>query len=144
MARTVARKMGIKPGSRALLVDAPQDAVEAMVLPEIEVASEAEGLFGYIHCFVQTQAEMIRQFPVLRDRLDPAGMLWLSWPKGGKSGTDLTLPHVIRIGYEHGLVESTCLSIDTTWSGLKFTWPKPGKIYHNSHGKLPEGCVPLR
>ena len=64
-------------------------------------------------------------------------MLWVSWPKGKQLGTDLALPHVIRIGYSHGLVESSCLSVDATWSALKFTHPKKGKTYNNSYGKLP-------
>lgn len=53
-------------------------------------------------------------------------------------GTDLTLPIVIRVAYDAGLVESTCLSVDATWSGLKLTHPKPGKIYANSFGTLPD------
>jgi len=64
-------------------------------------------------------------------------MLWVSWPKARKLGTDLSLPTVIKLGYSNGLVESTCLSVDDTWSALKFTHPKKGKNYHNSHGALP-------
>ena len=59
-----------------------------------------------MHLFVRTQAEMEDTFPRLRAHLNAAGMLWVSWPKGRKLGTDLTLPVVIRIGYEHGLVEN--------------------------------------
>lgn len=47
------------------------------------------------------------------------------------------MPNVIRIGYNHGLVESTCLSVDATWSALKFRLPKKGITYNNSHSKLP-------
>lgn len=56
--------------------------------------------------------------------------------KGGKSGTDLNIKIIIKLGYDFGLVESTCLSINETWSGLKFTFPKIGKAYNNSYGKL--------
>jgi len=28
------------------------------------------------------------------------------------------------------------LSVDNTWSALRFTHPKPGKTYNNSHGTL--------
>ena len=75
-------------------------------------------------------------FPKLKRHLKPTGMLWLSWPRGKKLGTDLALPVVISIGYSHGLVESTCLNVDVIWSGLKFTNPKKGKVYHNSYGHL--------
>jgi hypothetical protein len=53
------------------------------------------------------QAGLEAAFPALRDHLKRTGMLWVSWPKGGQSGTDLSLPQVIRIGYSHGIVEST-------------------------------------
>lgn len=66
------------------------------------------------------------------------GKLWVSWPKNKQLDTDLTLPVVIKIGYSFGLVESTCLSINKTWSALKFTHPKKGKIYINSHAELKE------
>jgi hypothetical protein len=64
-------------------------------------------------------------------------MLWISWPKNRQLGTDLTLPTVIQIGYGHGLVESKCLSVNSTWSALKFTHPREGKAYNNSYGRLP-------
>ena len=44
---------------------------------------------------------------------------------------------VIAIGYGLGMVESTCLRVDDTWAALKFTHPKPGKVYRNSYGTLP-------
>ncbi|RMB61297.1 hypothetical protein EAX62_01100 [Tessaracoccus antarcticus] len=128
--------MGIKPGSRTHMVSAPPSAVTAMALPALELPPTLEGEFGYLHLFTTSQAEMDEAFPTLKEHLATSGMLWVSWPKGRRLGTDLTLPAVIRIGYSHGLVESTCLSVDDTWSGLKFTHPKPGKIYENGHGSL--------
>jgi hypothetical protein len=91
--------MGIKAGTRTLLVDAPERAVDAIQLPDVDERS--------------------------------AG-------RGKAMGTDLTLREVIRIGYDHGLVESTTLKIDDNWSAIKFTHHKRGKEYRNSYGKLPE------
>ncbi len=135
--RTVAQKMGIKAGARAHLRDAPASAVAAMELPELELLAELTGEFDYLHLFVTTQERMREHFGALRDRLRPGGALWVSWPKGGKLGSDLTIKSVIAIGYERNLVESTCLEIDEVWSGLKFTHPKPGKRYANSYGRFP-------
>ncbi|MGB3954273.1 MAG: hypothetical protein WBL05_03150 [Brooklawnia sp.] len=64
-------------------------------------------------------------------------MLWISWPKGGRLGTDLNLKIVIPIGYDLGMVESTCLRVDDVWSALKFTHPKAGRHYANRYGTLP-------
>ncbi len=134
--RTVATKMGIRTGSTAHLVGAPPSTMSAMELPPLAVSPELTGQFDYLHLFTASQEEMNEAFPTLKQHLAPSGMLWVSWPKARKLGTDLSLPTVIRIGYSHGLVESTCLSVDDTWSALKFTHPKPGKVYQNSHGSL--------
>ena len=41
------------------------------------------------------------------------------------------------MGYRHGLVESKTLSVDATWSAIKFTYPVAGKVYSNRYGQLP-------
>ena len=136
VSRKVSQKMGVKAGMRAFFLNAPESALEAINLPSLDVGSGLQGQFDYIHFFAKTQAEMDGTFPKLKRHLKPTGMLWLSWPKAKKLGTDLALPVVISIGYSHELVESTCLSVDVTWSSLKFTHPKKDKIYHNSYGQL--------
>ena len=137
MIKSVSKKMGIPEGIRGILVNAPEDAVKAIELPGIEVASTLTGQFDYIHLFVKTQDKFSEQFPKLKTHLAPKGILWVSWPKNRQLGTDLNIKKVIELGYDFGLVESTCLSIDKTWSALKFTHPKEGKIYKNSYGRLP-------
>lgn len=137
MTTTVSDKMGIKEGGRAIFVDAPETALEAIDPPSLDVASELAGEFDYIHLFARIRAELDDAFPKLKAHLEPKGMLWVSWPKNKKLGTDLALPEVIEIGYSHGLVESKTLSVDATWSAMKFTHPKKGKVYDNSYGRLP-------
>lgn len=121
---------------RAYLRDVPPAALEAMRLPALDASTHLDGEFAYMHMFTTSQRQLDVSFPLLQEHLTSAGMLWVSWPKAGRLNSDLTLRDVIRIGYSHGLVESTCLSIDTTWSALKFTHPKPGKTYRNSYGQL--------
>jgi hypothetical protein len=137
MSRTVSKKMGIKEGTHAIFVNAPGAARGAIDPPSLNVASELSGKFDYIHLFARTQAELDDSFPKLKAHLKPTGMLWVSWPKNKKLGTDLALPKVIEIGYSHGLAESKTLSVDATWSAIKFTHPKKGKVYNNSYGRLP-------
>ncbi|MBC8087293.1 MAG: hypothetical protein H7Z40_08490 [Phycisphaerae bacterium] len=129
--------MGLKPGMRAHLRNAPESAISAIDPPELIVRDSLRGTFDYLHVFCTTTTELDRIFPKLRDHLDRSGRLFVSWPKSGKLESDLSIKNVIRIGYSHGLVESTALRIDDTWSALKFTWPKAGKVYHNSYGRLP-------
>lgn len=136
MTKTVSQKMGIKENSRCIFVNANREALENIKLPVLDIQETLENEFDYIHFFVKTQTDFIDFFPKLKSHLKPSGMLWVSWPKGGKLGTDLNIKTVIKLGYDFGLVESTCLSVNDIWSGLKFTHPKKGKVYNNSYGKL--------
>lgn len=135
--RPLLAKLGVKDDARALFVDAPAEAIEAIGLPERQRAQRLQGLFDCIHLFVRMAAELDERFPRLKAHLQPTGALWVSWPKGGGQGTDLSLQKIIAIGYRHGLVESKTIAIDATWSAIKFTVPKPGKTYRNSYGRLP-------
>ncbi|RYY21920.1 MAG: hypothetical protein EOO04_17135 [Chitinophagaceae bacterium] len=136
MKKLVYEKMGIKPGMRTHFVNATEAAIEAIDLPELDIRKSLKGKFEYIHLFVTRQSQMHRGFPVMKKHLQEDGVLWVSWPKAGQQDTDLTLPAVIKIGYDFGLVESKCISIDSIWSALKFTFPRQGKVYNNSYGKL--------
>ncbi len=136
MAKTVAQKMGIKENSRAFFVNSDKETMDGINLPNLDVSTKLEDELDYILLFVKTQSEFNNHFPKLKPHLKSTGMLWVSWPKGGKLGTDLNIKTVIKLGYDYGLVESTCLSINEIWSGLKFTHPKKGKVYNNSYGKL--------
>ena len=128
--------MGIKENSSAFFVNSDEDALRNLDLPTLDISNKLEAEFDYIHLFVKSQADFSHHFPVLKKHLKATGMLWVSWPKGGKLGTDLNIKIVIKLGYDFGLVESTCLSVNEIWSGLKFTHPKKGKVYKNSYGKL--------
>lgn len=133
--RPLHQKMSLRPGARVLVVGAPPEVRPRLGLG---VADEESGApYDHVHLFVTSRAEQRSRMTDLREVLAPRGRLWLSWPKGGGLGTDLSLPAVIEIGYDLGLVESTCLSVDATWSALRFTWPRPGVTYANSYGTLP-------
>ena len=142
MPRSVPDKLGLREGMRAYLADAPESVLSVLSGAGLELTGSLAGDFDYMHLFARTQTEMDEQFPRLAAHLRDRGMLWVSWPKGGRLGTDLSLPNVIRIGYSHGLVESTTLSVDSTWSAMKFTRPRPGKVYRNSYGRLPSDRSP--
>lgn len=136
MTGLASEKMGVREGARAILVNAPKEAVEAINPSKLELATKLAGTFDYIHLFTKSQEEFDDLFPKLKTHLKPTGMLWVSWPKNRKLGTDLTLTKVIELGYNYGLVESKVISVNENWSAIKFTHPKEGKVYKNSYGKL--------
>ena len=58
-----------------------------------------------------------------RPSLQPAGGLWVAWPKRSSGvATDLDENVVREIGLAEGLVDNKVCAIDATWSGLRFVW----------------------
>ena len=110
------KKLGIREGSRVLLQGAPQGFARS-----IGVKSRPRGPADVIVAFFLEAAELRQSFARLRAALDPAGGLWIAWPKkssGVKS--DLDEGAVRGIGLESGLVDNKVCAIDETWSGLRF------------------------
>src|SRR5688500_11563938 len=103
---SLVKKIGVKPEMRGIIINAPPEVREAMQLPGRDFANKLAGSFDYIHLFVKRRDDLDAEFPRLKSHLRKAGMLWVSWQKGGRLETDLTLGKVIEIGYSHGLVES--------------------------------------
>jgi hypothetical protein len=75
MAKAVSDKMGLKPNMRAILLNAPDDAIKAIDPPTLELEAELNGSFDYIHFFAHSQAEFHETFPALKSHLKPTGFL---------------------------------------------------------------------
>lgn len=121
--RSLAEKLGIRPGARLILLGAPQDYEAALGrLPDgVETAADLSGRFDLIQLFTLRRAELDRRFPALRSALRETGALWISWPKrSAKLETDLDENVVREVGLAHGLVDVKVCAVDATWSGLKF------------------------
>jgi hypothetical protein len=138
MVSSVSSKLGLKTGARAYLSSAPRGFAKAFSGSGARFAKSFSGHFNFIHAFFVSAQKLDARFPRLRKRLAEGGALWISWPKSKKLESDLTLTKIIKIGYSHGMVESKTISVDATWSAIKFTFPKKGKKYQNSYGKLPD------
>jgi hypothetical protein len=116
------RKLGIRDGSRVLLVHAP--AGFAAVLGELpdgaRIVDAGEGL-DVVVVFVTELADLRAQFAGLAASIDPAGGVWVAWPKRASGvATDVDENRVREIGLEAGLVDNKVCAIDAIWSGLRF------------------------
>jgi hypothetical protein len=114
-------KLGIRPGSRIQFVEAPPDFGETLgALPD-GLKHVSRGALDFAVIFVRRRIDLEKRFSVIRDRLEPAGTLWVGWPKkSARTTTDLTENVVREIGLNAGLVDVKVCAIDDTWSGLKF------------------------
>ena len=82
--------------------------------------SRASGPLDVIVFFTRRRAELERRLPSLRRALDPAGGLWIAWPKRASGvKTDMTEDVARVLGYANRLVDNKVCAIDETWSGLR-------------------------
>jgi hypothetical protein len=119
------KKLGIRPGARLGLIGAP-DGFDATLgpLPEgVRVRATARGPLDVLVAFFVGRAALERRFDALRDALDPAGGLWIAWPKRASGVvTDLTENVVRELGLAAGLVDNKVCAVDEVWSGLRFVY----------------------
>ncbi len=120
--RSLVEKLGIKPGSRIAIINPPRGfRVTLGTLPRgVTVAANARGEFPFIHFFAETRAALEIHFPLLVRAVEPAGALWISWPKK-TSGvpSDLSEDVIRTIALAGGLVDVKVVAVDDVWSGLK-------------------------
>ena len=80
-------------------------------------------LSPYIVAFFDRRAELERRVQGLSAALDPAGGLWVAWPKRASGVvTDLNENVVRELGLAGGLVDNRVCAIDETWSGLRLVY----------------------
>ena len=121
----LAKKIGIKEGSRVALVNAPKDfQFEPKELPaNVEFVKPTAKSLDIILYFVTTERTLAKDFSKLAARLTANGMIWIAWPKKSSGvATDLSFDRVQRIGLDAGLVDVKICAVDDTWSGLKFVY----------------------
>jgi len=117
------KKLGVKPNQRIALVHAPTGFTRLLgPLPEnATIVKQLSGPLDLILLFVDREQTLAKQFPILAQKLQSNGMIWIAWPKKSSGVvTDLVFEKVQRIGLDCGLVDVKICAVDEVWSGLKF------------------------
>ena len=116
------RKLGITAGSRVGLFEAPEGFSDTLgPLPDgARIATTLSGRFDVVLAFFTQRHRLERRLGALRRAVEPAGGLWIAWPKR-TSGvpTDITEDTIREIALPTGLVDNKVCAIDGTWSGLR-------------------------
>jgi hypothetical protein len=121
-----ARKLGIKPGLRVAVLNAPTDYARLVEgLPSgVALRTSLRGPCDLVHVFVTREAELVRRIDTMRAAIAPDGAIWVSWPKRtSKMPTDVTEDVVRRVALAHRLVDVKVCAVDAIWSGLKLVIP---------------------
>ena len=118
----LAQKLGLRPGMRVWFQDVP-DVVRIEIescAPPIEKLDLPESPLQFAHIFVRDCAVLDCQLRILLPLLDPAGMIWVSWPKkSSKVSTDITEDVIRTLALPLHLVDVKVCAVDEIWSGLK-------------------------
>jgi hypothetical protein len=115
------KKLGLREGASLLVIGAPQGFSLGPLPSGVEVLSRTRAPIDVALLFVTRRAELTRRFRTLARALDPAGRLWVAWPKKAAGvATDLTFEVVQRTGLDAGLVDNKSASIDSAFQGLQF------------------------
>jgi hypothetical protein len=116
------KKLGIKPGFRVCLTDAPAE-VRAELSAELAGCEIGDGKapLDFVIVFSKSKTALSKEFKRISRLLAPAGMLWVSWPKKSSGvATDLDENIIREIGLAAGLVDVKVCAVTEVWSGLKF------------------------
>ena len=126
----LARKLGIKEGSRVALLGAPDgfDAELAPLPDGVKVLRRLAPDLDVVLLFVTGRRDLERRFPAAAEAVRPAGGCWVAWPKrASKVPTDLTEDVLREVGLPQGLVDNKVCAVNEVWSGLRFVWRKENR-----------------
>jgi hypothetical protein len=118
----LAKKLGIKEGSKVLLVGGPDGYLKLLEpLPgDVEFVSRISESIDIIHFFSTNKAELEKALTTYRARIKPTAVVWVSWPKkSAKVSTDITEDTVREVALPLGFVDIKVCAVNDVWSGLK-------------------------
>ena len=118
MAKTVAQKLGVKPGNRVYPINAPDGY--ARLLGELPAGATLTDTAPaeVVHVFANDAVDLDRHGKAAIDALAPGGLLWVSYPKGGR--TDLNRDDLMLALVPHGWRGVSLIAVDETWSAARF------------------------
>ena len=119
----LAKKLGIKPGTKLLAINAPKEYRALLApLPDDVAISAKPGKSGadIVHLFVTSAAEFDCDLPKARAAMTINGALWVSWyKKSAKIPTDVTEDVIRNRALKTDLVDVKVCAVSDVWSGLK-------------------------
>jgi hypothetical protein len=118
----LAKKLGYKPGQRVYLDNAPENYAELVApLPDdVQILDKPGADLDMIHLFTDKAKDLAAKLKRYLKKINPAGVIWVSWPKkASKRATDLTEDVIRELALPMGLVDVKVCAVDEVWSGLK-------------------------
>lgn len=117
--KPLAVKLGIKPGFKVLLANAPDGFSGALgPLPEGAALAPAGQAADLILLFVTSLVQLKAALPELKPLLKGGGLFWIAWRKGGVG--EVTRDNMWPIAALFNLQPVANVAVDEEWSALRF------------------------
>jgi hypothetical protein len=120
--KTVAQKLGLKPG-KTLLVRQQPDDVAALIgaLPaDAQLVTAGKKPSALILLFAEDKAALVKGLPDCKRLLEPGGALWVAYIKGTSTRkTDINRNSIRDYVATIGLDTVSQIAIDDDWSALR-------------------------
>jgi hypothetical protein len=120
--KSVAQKLGLKPGRILLVRHAPAPICKMLgAVPDgAEITEAATGRFPLVLVFAKDRAAMIKELPGCKSKLEPGGALWVAYAKETSSkATDINRDSIREYVAAIGLDTVSQIAIDDDWSALR-------------------------
>jgi hypothetical protein len=123
MTNPVARKLGMNPGMRALIISPPAGYLKLLApLPDgLTVSSRSGGMYPFVQVFATRLSEINRLAQRLSKHAAPNALVWISYPKKtAKLKGDLSRDVIRKAMSGEGWRAVSIVAIDEVWSALRF------------------------
>ena len=120
--KSLADKLGVKPGTRLWTLNAPADYEDLTgPLPHGAMRTPDAASADILHAFVANRDALATQARFLTEAAGKGAALWISWPKRSSAlFVDLTEGGIREAILPTGWVDVKVCAVDQDWSGLKF------------------------
>ena len=123
MTNPVARKLGMNPGMRALIIGPPPGYLKLLApLPDsLTVSSRSGGMYPFVQVFATRLSEINRFAQRLSKHAAPNALVWISYPKKtSKLKGNLSRDVIRKAMSGTGWRAVSIVAIDEVWSALRF------------------------
>lgn len=120
------KKLGIKPGTKLLLINPPGDYYQLLDAGIKDQSIKKNEWPDLVHLFVKNNREFESEMKKLKTVISKNTSLtiWVSWyKKASKIPTDLTEDLIRNYALKNGLVDVKVCAVSEIWSGLKLVVP---------------------
>ena len=120
----LAKKLSLKDGMRVWFEGMPNSVSDEVAAGGLRLRQldSPEAHIDAAHIFVRQRPDLEAKLKQLLPLLDPAGFIWVSWPKkASKVPSNITEDTIREVALPMGLVDVKVCAVDATWSGLKLT-----------------------